>query len=471
MSFPNKGKESKRSQARPQKVINLDVLHQINLNAAGLDIGAAEIWVSVPEDRAEAAVRVFPNFTVDLHRLADWLEACQIDTVAMESTGVYWIPVYEILEARGFQVYLVNARHIKNVSGRKTDIVDCQWIRQLHTYGLLKASFRPEAEMVVLRSYLRHRDNLIRYRSAHIQQMQKALQLMNLQLTNVISNITGQTGLLIIRAIVAGEHDPIKLAQYRDRRCHSSEAELAKALTGHYRSEHLFTLKQALELYDFYNRQIQECDAQIESQYAVVKPIFEEPLPLLPPATKKPRRQGNAPDFDLHTYLYQLTGVDLTQVDGLDVLTVQTIIAEVGLDMTKWPTVKHFTSWLHLAPNNKISGGKLLSSHTPKTQNRASQAFRMAAQSLSRSNSALGGYYRRMRAKHGAPKAITATAHKLARIFYHMLKYRQAYHDPGQDYYEQQYRERVLQNLKRRAKELGMDLIPNPTANIQENVS
>lgn len=245
MSFPNKGKQSKRSQARSPKVINLDVLQQINLNAAGLDIGAAEIWVSVPEDRAEAAVRVFPNFTVDLHRLADWLEACQIDTVAMESTGVYWIPVYEILEARGFQVYLVNARHIKNVSGRKTDILDCQWIRQLHTYGLLKASFRPEAEMVVLRSYLRHRDNLIRYRSAHIQQMQKALQLMNLQLTNVISNITGQTGLLIMRAIVAGEHDPIKLAQYRDPRCHSSEAELAKALTGHYRPEHLFTLKQA----------------------------------------------------------------------------------------------------------------------------------------------------------------------------------------------------------------------------------
>ncbi len=445
-----------------EKIINLDVLKQININAAGLDIGAAEIWASVPEDRTSQPVQMFPTFTVDLHRLANWLEACGIETVAMESTGVYWIPIYDILQERGFQVYLVNARHIKNVTGRKSDVLDCQWIRQLHTYGLLNASFQPESDMRALRAYLRHRDNLIRYRSAHVQQMQKALHLMNLQMTNVISDITGQTGMQIIRTMVAGEHDPVKLAQYRDRRCRSSEDEIAKALTGYYRPEHLFTLKQALELYDFYNQQIQACDAEIEAQYSVIKPLFDKPLPPLPPPTKKHRRQGNAPQFDLRLYLYQLTGVDLTEIDGLEAVSIQTIISSVGLDMSHWPTDKHFAAWLRLAPNNDISGGKVLRRHTPKTQNRATRAFKMAAQSLSRSNSALGGFYRRMRAKHGGQKANTATAHKLARIFYHMLKNRQPYHDPGQDHYEQKYRERVISNLKRRAKDLGLELVPSP---------
>jgi transposase len=463
MSFQDKPKST--------KAVNIDVLDQINLNAAGLDIGAAEIWVSVPEDRDEQSVRAFPTFTVDLQRLADWLTECGIETVAMESTGVYWIPIYDLLEARGFQVYLVNARHIKNVSGRKTDVLDCQWIRQLHTYGLLKASFRPESEMLALRSYLRHRDSLISYRSSHIQQMQKALHLMNLQLTNVLSDITGQTGLQIIRAIVAGEHDPVKLAQYRDPRCRSSEAEIAKALTGHYRLEHLFILKQALQMYDLYTEQIRACDVEIEGQYSAIKPIFEEPLAPLPPASKKHRRQGNAPDYDLRGYLYQMTGVDLTLIDGLEVVSIQNIISEVGLDMSKWPTVKHFTSWLRLAPNNDISGGRVLRRGTPKTQNRATQAFRMAAQSLKYSHSALGGYYRRMRAKHGAPKAITATAHKLARLFYFMLKNRATYNDPGQDYYEQQYRDRVINNLKRRAKELGLELVPSLAPNLQLDVS
>jgi hypothetical protein len=325
--------------------------------------------------------------------------------------------------------------------------------------------------MLTLRSYLRHRDNLIRYRSAHIQQMQKALHLMNLQLTNVISDITGQTGMQIIRAIVAGDHDPVKLAQYRDPRCRSSQAEIAKALTGHYRPEHVFMLKQALELYEVYTQQIRACDTEIERQYSAIKPSFEEPLAPLPPASKKHRRQGNAPDYDLRAYLYQMTGVDLTLIDGLEAVSVQNIIAEVGLDMSKWPTVKHFTSWLRLAPNNDISGGRVLRRATPKTQNRASQAFRMAAQSLKHSQSALGGYYRRMRARHGAPKAITATAHKLARIFYYMLRDRKTYNDPGQDYYEQKYRQRIITNLKRRAKELGLELIPSPMPNIPVDVS
>jgi len=464
MSFQRKRKAT-------GQVVNFDVLDQINLNAAGLDIGAAEIWASVPPDRSEQPVQMFPTFTADLHRLANWLQACGIKTVAMESTGVYWIPIYDILEERGFQVYLVNARHIKNVSGRKTDVLDCQWIRQLHTYGLLNASFRPESDMVALRSYLRHRDSLIRYRSAHILQMQKALHLMNLQLTHVISDITGRTGLQIIRAMVAGEHDPVKLAQYRDRRCRSSEDEIAKALTGYYRPEHLFMLKQALELYDVYTEQIRTCDAEIERYYSAMKPQFDVPLPPLPPPTKKRRRQGNMPDYDLRAYLYELAGVDLTEIDGLEVLSVQTILSEIGLDMSKWPTVKHFASWLRLAPNNDISGGRVLRRGTPKTQNRAALAFRMAAQSLKHSNSALGGYYRRMRAKHGAPKAITATAHKLARIFYYMLKDRKPYHDPGQNYYEQKYRDQVIKNLKRRAKELGLELVPSSTLNIQLDVS
>lgn len=452
----NKKKGGKRES---QKVVKLDSLKQIKLNAAGLDIGAAEIWACVPEGRSDHSVRVFQTFTPDLEALADWLAACQVETVAMESTGVYWIPVYEILEERGFEVYLVNARHLKNVPTKKTDVLDCQWIQQLHTYGLLNASFRPEADMVALRAYIRHRDNLIRYRTGHVQHMQKALQLMNIQLTNVISDITGQTGLQIVRAIVAGQHDPVTLAQYRDPRCRSSEAEIAKALSGHYQPEHLFALKQALELYDFYNQQIQACDAEIERKYAAIKPVFAADQPVAP-YSKKKRRSKNEPDFDLHRHLYQLTGVDLTRIDGLDVLTVQQIVTETGVDMSPWPTVKHFASWLTLAPHNAISGGKLLKSHTQKSTNRAAQAFRMAAQSAGRSQSALGAFYRRIRAKHGAPKAITATAHKIARIFYHMLKHQVEYLDPGQEHYEQQYRDKLIKNMQRKARALGFELVP-----------
>lgn len=461
--MPGPNKKNKKGQTQP--VVKLDSLKHLNLNAAGLDIGAAEIWACVPEDRDEMWVRAYPTFTPDLHALADWLAECGIETVAMESTGVYWIPVYEILEERGFEVYLVNARHLKNVPTKKTDVLDCQWIQQLHTYGLLTASFRPAAEMVALRAYIRHRDNLIRYRSGHIQHMHKALQLMNIQLTNVISDITGLTGMQIIRAIVAGNHDPLKLAQYRDPRCRSSEAEIAKALSGHYQPEHLFALKQALELYDFYNQQIEVCDLEIEQKYAAIKPV-SDPDTLPDPPTPKRGRSTNEPAFDLHGALYRLTGVDLTQVHGLDTLTVQKIITETGTDMSAWPSVKHFASWLTLAPHNAVSGGKLLRSRTQPSTNRAAQAFRLAAQSAGRTNSALGAFYRRIRAKHGAPIAITATAHKIARIFYHMLKYRQPYKDPGQDHYEQKYRDRLIRNMQRKAKALGMELIP-----IQPSVS
>lgn len=438
-----------------------EILKQINLNAAGLDIGAGEIYACVPADRDEQAVRAFPTFTVDLHALADWLKACGIDTVAMESTGVYWIPIYEILEARGFQVCLVNARHLKNVPSRKTDVLDCQWIQQLHTYGLLRASFRPPEEICALRALARHRDNLIRYRSAHIQHMQKALELMNIKLTQVVSDITGVTGMSIIRSIVAGEQDPRVLAGFRDARCARSEDEIAKALQGNYKPEHLFVLKQAVAQYDFYHQQIRECDAEMETMYATCPPSEPDDEACPPPKPKRGKPRKNQAHFDLASSLYQMVGVDLTAIDGLDALSVQSIITEIGVDVSPWPTVKHFTSWLCLAPYNAKSGGKVLRRGSKKTKNRANTAFRLAAQSLSRSNSALGAFYRRMRAKHGPAKANKATAHKLARIVYHMLKNRTAYADPGQTYYEEQYRERTLRNLKRKAAKLGMELVPN----------
>jgi len=455
--------KKRKKEQRPLEVIDLESLKQLNLNAAGLDIGVAEIWACVREDRAEQPVRMFPTFTPDLHALADWLEACGVDTVAMEATGIYWIPIYEILESRGFEVYLVNAQHIKNVPCKKSDILDCQWLQQLHTYGLLQASFRPPEEICALRALVRHRDNLIRYRGAHVQHMQKALQLMNVQLTNVISDITGQTGMLIIRAIVAGERDRVKLAQFRHPRCRSSEDEIAKSLQGNYRTEHLFALRQALELYDFYNQQIQACDAQIEAMYQALPSVVDLDTAPLPPARPGRAQSANAPNFDLRLYLYQISGVDLTLINGIDVLVAQTVISEIGLDMSKWPTVKHFTSWLGLAPNNQVTGGKIKKSKINKTKNPVAKAFRMAAQSAGKSHSALGGFYRRLRAKHGGSKAIVATAHKIARMVYHMLKYRQAYVDPGQNYYEQKYRERRLKNLKRQAKELGLKLIPEAT--------
>ncbi|MFN2202732.1 MAG: IS110 family transposase [Caldilineaceae bacterium] len=455
-------KRKKSAKKSLTNIQSLDVLEQINLNAAGLDLGSEEIYACVPPDRDEQSVRVFPTFTVDLHALADWLEACGIDTVAMESTGVYWIPIYNILEARGFEVYLVNARHLKNVSGRKTDILDCQWIQQLHTYGLLRASFRPPGEIRALRELARHRGNLIRYRSAHIQHMQKALEVMNIKLTEVVSDITGVTGLSIIRAIVVGERDPHKLASFRQSGCKRSEEEIAKALQGDYKPEQIFILRQALTQYDFYLHQIQECDNQMEEMYTALPPSDPDSRVSPPPKPKRGKPRKNEAHYDLATTLYQVVGVDLTAIDGLDALTVQTIITEIGLDVDAWPTVKHFTSWLSLAPHNEKSGGKVLRSRTQKTKNKANLAFRLAAQSLSRSQSANGAFYRRMRARHGPAKAITATAHKLARIVYFMVKNKTAYVDPGVAYYEQQHRDRTIRNLKRRAKALGLELVPIP---------
>jgi transposase len=438
--------------------VQVNALEQINPHAAGIDVGAEEVYVAVPPDRDAESVRSFPTFTLDLRRLAEWLKACQIETVAMEATGVYWVPLYEMLEAYGFEVCLVNARHLKNVSGRKTDVLDCQWIQQLHTYGLLRASFRPPEQIVAVRSLVRHREMLVQYRSAHIQHMQKALTLMNVRLTNVLSDISGVTGLKIIRAILSGEHNPQRLAALREAGCKKSEAEIAKSLEGHYKREHLFALKQALELYDFYDQQLQACDAELEAMYQEFEPPEDPGTP--PPAPRTQKRRKNQAHFDLAPALYRLTGVDLTQIDGVDELTVQKVLSEIGTDMGKWPTVKHFTSWLRLCPNNKITGGKVIQTGVQPTKNRASAALRVAAASLKNSDSALGAFFRRMRARLGTPAAITATAHKLARIIYFMLKERKPYHDFGADYYDQQYRARVMRNLNRRAAKLGFRLQP-----------
>ena len=423
-------------------------LQHINPSAAGIDVGSRSHFVAVPEGLSEQPVREFSTFTDDLHRMADWLIACGITTVAMESTGIYWIPVFEILESAGLDVKLVNARHVKNVPGRKSDVLDCQWLQQLHTYGLLEGAFRPTEQVCSLRAYVRQRMNLVRYASSHIQHMQKALAQMNLLLANVVSDITGTTGMRIIKAILDGERDPRILAGMRDRRCKNNEETIARSLHGNFRPEHLFSLKQAVDLYTFYQGQIAECDQQILSQLATFDAVSD---PNDDPQAKPPSSVNDA--------LQRMSGVDLTRIDGIDTNSALKIIAEVGVDMSRWKSAKHFSSWLGLCPGTKVSGGKILSGKTKQAANRAAATLRMAAFTLFRSKSALGAYLRRQRSRLGAPKAITATAHKLARLVYSMLKHGSAYVDAGQDYYEERYRSRIIKNLKRKAQELGFELI------------
>jgi transposase len=452
---PSENKVSKKSKKRGSAKFS-----QVNPDAAGIDIGSGTHYVAVPEDRDKEPIRSFGCLTIDLYRLADWLKQCGIKTVAMESTGVYWIPLFQILETQGFEVKLVNARHAKNVPGRKTDVQDCRWLQQLHSYGLLSGSFRPDNNVCVLRSYMRQRDNLVRGASSHIQRMQKALIQMNLQLHKVISDITGVTGMRIIRAIVEGQRDPQVLAKMKHPQIERSEEVIAEALRGDYREEHLFSLQQELSLYDTYQQKLAECDQCIEkclSAFEAKVDLTKSPLARNESINKRSSREPVR--AKLREHLYRMSGVDFTQVQGFDVMTARTIISEVGLDMSRWPTEKHFTSWLGLCPNNRITGGQIKSRRTRHVVNRAADSFRMAAQSLSYSKSALGAYYRRMRARVGGPKAITAAAHKLARIFYRMLKYGQKFVDVGLELYEKNYREHVVKNLKRRAKELGLQVI------------
>jgi transposase len=436
-------------------------LRRVNLNAAGVDVGAASHYVAVPEGRDPEGcdVRAFGAFTTDLYALADWLSRCGIETVAMESTGVYWIPLFELLSQRGLEVKLVDPRQFKSVPGRKTDVVDCQWIQQLHTFGLLSAAFRPDDDICVLRSYLRQRAMLVTYASYHIQHMQKALEQMNLKLAHVVSDVTGVTGMAIIRAIRDGQRDPHELAKLRDRRCKTDEATIARALEGTWRPEHLFELRQAVQLVEFYQTQITACDQQIETQLT----RFEDKSAGQPLTnTSRPRKaRRTAPGFDARQHLYRVTGVDLTRIDGIDAPTALKVVAEIGLDMTRWPTEKNFASWLCLSPGSKITGGKTINARTKPSANRVAAALRLAASSLYHSKSALGAYHRPMKARLGAPKAITATAHKLARLIYCMLRFGTEYVDRGQDYYERRYHSRVLATLARRAQELGYTLVKN----------
>ncbi len=370
-------------------------LSRVSLNAAGIDVGASSHFVAVPEDRWDQPVREFEAFTADLYRLADWLAECRVETVAMESTGVYWIPLFGVLEERGFEVMLVDPSRIKNVPGRKTDVLDCQWLQQLHTYGLLSGAFRPDEDIRRLRSYLRQRAMLVEHAAQHIQHMQKALTQMNVKLQHVIRDITGKTGVDIIEAIVQGERNPRRLARLRDPRTKSDERTIAKSLQGHWRKEHLFELTQALDLYRTYQAKIAECDLKIEAQLK----RFEDRSDGEPPAPNgKRRNQKNAPRFDVQGHLYRMTGVDLTRIDGVEAYTALKVISEVGTDMTKWPSAKHFASWLGLSPNNRITGGRVISSKTKPSANRAAAALRLAANALHRSDSALGAFLRRKKA-------------------------------------------------------------------------
>lgn len=442
----------------------------VNPDAAGIDCGLSEHYVAVPRDRDPEPVRRFRTFTEDLHRLADWLVSCGIKTVAMEATGVFWIPVYEILEARGLEVLLVNARHVKNVPGRKTDVSDCEWLQQLHGVGLLRGSFRPAADIAALRSYLRHRESLVQTASTAVQRMQKAMIQMNLQLQVVITDIRGTTGLRIIRDIVAGQTQPKQLAKHRSPRCNASEEEIAAALTGNYRPEHIFVLQQNLEIFDALQRQIESCDKRVEAhlqQLTAISPHASKPMP-----AARPRGHSRGePNFDLRTPLYLLTGADLSQIDGIGPFNAVRLLSEIGADMSRWPSEQHFTSWLTLAPNNKISGGRLLSSRTQPSANRAAAIFRVAAMSLARTSTALGAFYRRLAARIGKAKAITATARKLAILVYRCLKGEILYKDPGAAAYDRLHRDSVLRRLRQRAAALGFSLVNGQTGEILEGVS
>jgi len=451
---------SKKKSRRIRRKREAKFLERVHLNAAGVDIGSASHWVAVPEDRDDQPVREFKSFTPDLHALVDWLDVCGVETVAMESTGVYWVPLFEILQERGFEVLLVNARHVKGVPGRKTDVVDCQWLQQLHTFGLLRASFRPDPEITAIRTLVRHRSILVEECAAHIQRMQKSMTLMNLQLHNVITDVTGITGMAILRDIVAGQTDPTVLARHRDHRCKAPEQDFIASLTGHYRPELVFALRQSIELFDFYQDKLRACDEQIEVLILALEAQCPTPdrEPAARPRTKS--RSKNEPHFDIRSPLFTIAGgVDITEVPGIGPYGALQLVSEIGLDMSRWPSPGHFTSWLTLSPHNKISGGKLLGSATQPSANRAAKTLRIAAMSCVRSDHALGAFYRRLAGRIGKAKAITATARKLAIIIYFMLRDATPYREQPAAVYDARHRKRALNSLRKRAQSLGFDLV------------
>jgi len=439
------------------------VLEMLNPNAAGIDVSSEDLWVCVPANRATVNVRKFGVYTDQLYAIADWLTECGVTSVAMESTGVYWIPLYQVLEERGLEVCLTNAKHLKNVSGRpKTDRLDCQWIQRLHSYGFLLASFRPTDEICRIRSIQRHRDSVIQDASRHVQHMQKALHQMNVLLPKVVKDITGVTGMAILQKILDGERNPVKLAKLRKPQCKSTEDEIARALNGDYRSEHLFVLRQAHTAYGFVQQQLRECDREIERLLtAIDKQLDANQTP--PPDRTKPQqpKRKNQHHFtgDARTLLYECFGTDVTELTGIETTNALELYTEVGADMSPWATDKQFTSWLGLSPNAKASGGKMISSQTRKVTSRAAQIFRLAAKSAARSKTFIGAFYRRMKARVGAPKAMTATARKIAVIFYHMVKDRVPFRELGEDYAHQQHQDRLLKRLQHQAKQLGYTVV------------
>jgi transposase len=447
----------------PASLSDRSPFRQMHPHAAGIDVGSQSSWVAVPADSSPTPVREFGMFTTDLQELARFLHACQVTTVVLESTGVYWIPLYEVLESSGLEVVLVDAHHVGQVTGRKTDISDCQWLQQLHTYGLLRGAYRPADQLCALRSLVRQRAMLVEQRSTQIQHMQKALTQMNLHLHHVIADITGVTGFQILRAIVAGERDVRVLAALRDRRIRASEETVMKALTGNYRHEHLFALRQALSLYDSFSALITECEAAITMQAAVIggppaPPTDPGAAEASSPSTRRRRKPGG--DDHLNATLTRVAGVDLTTIDGISSTTAAIVISEIGGNVDAWPSERHFASWLRICPNPRISGGKLLKRGGKRPFSRAALALRQAAQSLHHSTSALGSFFRRLKNRIGAAKATTAAAHKLARIIYRLIKHGQEYTDQGQQAYEEKLKQRSIDALTKRAKSMGFQLIP-----------
>jgi transposase len=451
-------KQGSKTKAGVKSKKDWENLPPLNRNAAGIDVGNAEHHVAVPAGRDSEPVQKFGSFTADLHRMAGWLKSCGIDTVVMQATGVYWVALHQVLEDYGFQVNVVNAQHTKTLPGRKTDVLECQWLQKLHTFGLLNNSFRPTDEIRVLRSYMRQRERLVTSAGTAIQQMQQALTEMNVQLGNVISDISGKTGLAILRALVNGQRDPQVLSQFRHESMHASQQEIARSLEGNWRNELLFALEQNLALYDTYQLKIAECDERIARHLKSMEPKTQaEQSPV--DATRASRRK-HAPEFYLREQLCRITGVDLTHIDGINVRTAQTVISEVGVDMSRWRTEKQFASWLGLCPDNRISGGKVLKRGTRHVTNRAATALRLAAWSLLRSQSALGANFRRLRRKLGAPKAITAMAHKLARLVYRMLKFGKEYVDKGAEHYDAKFRQHQMKWLLKQAAALNLQVTP-----------
>jgi len=428
-------------------------------NAGGIDIGATEIFVAVPADRDSETVRSFPTFTQDLQGLADWLQQCRVDTVAMESTGVYWIPLFQILEARGIEVHLVNARHVHHVPGRKSDVLDCQWLQYLHSVGLLRASFRPEQAVCEIRSLMRHRESMVQMACVHVQHMQKSLDQMNLQIHHVISDITGVTGLAILDAIVAGNTNPEELAKLRDYRIKASVETVTQSLVGDYRPEHIFTLKQSLKAYRYYQQLLADCDQEVQQRIESFE--TKDGGPASTSDTRGSTDSAAAP-FDLRTHFQRIFGVDLTAIPGFDVLRVQTIFSELGADLSDFPTPGSFASWLNLCPKDGTSAGRRVRGPKIKTKNRVTQVFRMAGQSLHNNKSFLGDYYRGQRARHGGLKAVKNAAHKLSRIWYHVVKTRQPYDETVFAKLEVRYQHGRLRKLQNLAKQMGYSLVATP---------